>query len=403
MTLTQNRNPSAAAGARLEAVASVRRASTAIAAEAASAICGPGATGQRANDERRRRALAVAEHTIARVLAIVEGRAEAEPPGPAEPGPRLEQAGAVRRFATAQTWHALLHAASGAERRLLLQSAERIFGTEPDPAALAQSRTGVFGTEARAALARALIRQEDADALADAAGVRLASGYLVVAFATEPPAAAAPHSGAPGPSGARPDVLIAEEGGHTLALIPLACAVPRTRARAMAEQSLRGTVRSVRRGVLALAQAVHRRAVAAAVDETTSVLQIVDLLGYPAGIYQLDDVPIEMSLLRSPDLASLLATRLAPLHGSGAPLVETLKVYLDTVQDRKQTANILHIHPSTLDYRLRRIKELTGLSPNAPRDIQTLGAALAAWILADVARTAAPPSAPRHPAAAAAA
>ena len=220
------------------------------------------------------------------------------------------------------------------------------------------------------------------------AGVRLASGYLVVAFATEPAAAGDPGVASPGPATAlRPDVLVSEEGSHTLALVPLACAVPRSRARAMAEQSLRGALRHVRRGVLALAQAVHHRAVAAAVDETTSVLQIVDLLGYPAGVYQLDDVPIEMSLLRSPDLANLLATRLAPLHGSGAPLLETLKVYLDTVQDRKETAKILHIHPNTLDYRLRRIKELTGLSPGAPRDIQTLGAALAAWILADVART----------------
>lgn len=386
MTLTQHRNQSAAAPAtRLEAVATVRRASQAIAAEAASAICGPSATGPRAHDEHRRRALAVAEHTIARVLAIVEGRAEAEPP-PAYAGPRLEQAGTVRRFATAQAWHALLRAASGSERRLLLESAERVFGAEPDTAA--QPGAAVFGTDARAALARALIRQEDAGALADAAGVRLASGYLVVAYATEPAASSDLRAASPIAAAAlRPDVLVAEEGNHTLALVPLACAVPRSRARAMAEQSLRGAVRHVRRGVLALAQAVHHRAVAAAVDETTSVLQIVDLLGYPAGFYQLDDVPIEMSLMRSPDLASLLATRLAPLHGSGAPLVETLKVYLDTVQDRKETAKILHIHPNTLDYRLRRIKELTGLSPNAPRDIQTLGAALAAWILADVART----------------
>jgi len=386
MTLTQDRNQSAAApAARLEAVATVRRASRAIAAEAASAICGPAATGQRVQEEHRRRALAVAEHTVARVLAIVEGRATAEPP-PAEAGPRLEQAGTVRRFATAQAWHALLRAASGSERRLLLESAEQVFGAEPEAAG--QLGAAVFGTDARAALARALIRQEDAGALADAAGVRLASGYLVVAFATEPAAAGDPGVASPGPATAlRPDVLVSEEGSHTLALVPLACAVPRSRARAMAEQSLRGALRHVRRGVLALAQAVHHRAVAAAVDETTSVLQIVDLLGYPAGVYQLDDVPIEMSLLRSPDLANLLATRLAPLHGSGAPLLETLKVYLDTVQDRKETAKILHIHPNTLDYRLRRIKELTGLSPGAPRDIQTLGAALAAWILADVART----------------
>lgn len=388
MTLTQNDKQSAARRVRLEVVAKVRRESPTIAAEAASTICGPAETGQLPNDEHRRRAVAVAEHTVARVLALVEGRSEVEPPPLPEPGPRLEQAGTVRRFATAQTWHALLRAASGTERRHLLQTAERIFRAEPEVAGQAGD-SPVFGAEARAALVKALIRQEEAGPLAAAAGVRLASGYLVTAFETEA-AATSQQPVSSRPPALRHDVLIADEGGHTVALVPLAGAMPRSRARTLAEQALRGARRIARRGVVAIAQAVHLGAVAAAVDETSSVLQVVDLLGYPAGIYQLDDVPIEMSLMRSPDLASLLATRLAPLHGSGAPLVETLKVYLDTVQDRKRTAAILHIHPNTLDYRLRRIKELTGLSPTAPRDIQTLGAALAAWILADVARTAAP-------------
>ncbi len=338
-------------------------------------------TARGSNDECRRRAIAVAEQTVARVLAIVEGRPEIETP-PGENGLRLEQAGTVRSFATAQTWHALLRAASVTERRQLLQSAERVFRTQSDEA----TRTAAFGTDAREALARALIRQQEPEPIAAAAGIRLADGYLVMAFGAEAHADSGRRRMVPRQAGLRQDVLVTEEHGHTVALVPLAGAVPRSRARALAERSLRGIPQIARRGVVALAQAAHRRAVAAAVDETSSVLQVVDLLDYPAGIYQVDDVPIEMSLMRSPDLASLLATRLAPLQGSGAPLIETLKVYLDTVQDRRQTASILHIHPNTLDYRLRRIRELTGLSPNAPRDIQTLGAALSAWMLADVVR-----------------
>ncbi|MFL6112614.1 MAG: PucR family transcriptional regulator [Catenulispora sp.] len=382
MTRTQNVNISAQPGAGLAAVARVRRESSSIAAEAAAAICGPAVTTQGSNNECRRRAVAVAEQTVARVLAIVEGRPEVHLPL-GENGLRLEQAGTVRSFATAQTWHALLRAASVTERRQLLQSAERVFRTESDGGA---QPAAAFGADAREALARALIRQEEPGPIAAAAGIRLADGYLVMAFGAEAHAGSGRRRTVPGQPGLRQDVLVTEERGHTVALIPLAGAVPRSRARALAERSLRGIPQIARRGVVALAQAAHRRAVAAAVDETSSVLQVVDLLDYPAGIYQVDDVPIEMSLMRSPDLASLLATRLAPLQSSGAPLIETLKVYLDTVQDRKQTASILHIHPNTLDYRLRRIRELTGLSPNAPRDIQTLGAALAAWMLADVVR-----------------
>jgi DNA-binding PucR family transcriptional regulator len=110
-------------------------------------------------------------------------------------------------------------------------------------------------------------------------------------------------------------------------------------------------------------------------------MRVVRLLEYPPDIYQIDDVPVEASLMRSPDLAAILAARLAPLMGSGAPLIETLRVYLESSQNRRDAAKALFIHPNTLDYRLRRIRELTGLSPTVPHDIQTLGAAIVAWRL----------------------
>jgi DNA-binding PucR family transcriptional regulator len=39
---------------------------------------------------------------------------------------------------------------------------------------------------------------------------------------------------------------------------------------------------------------------------------------------------------------------------------------------------VLMVHPNTLDYRLRRIQELTGLELSSARGIQILGAALTA-------------------------
>jgi DNA-binding PucR family transcriptional regulator len=43
-----------------------------------------------------------------------------------------------------------------------------------------------------------------------------------------------------------------------------------------------------------------------------------------------------------------------------AELVETLATYLESSGGLEATAARLHIHPSTLKYRLRRIQDLTG-------------------------------------------
>jgi sugar diacid utilization regulator len=55
-----------------------------------------------------------------------------------------------------------------------------------------------------------------------------------------------------------------------------------------------------------------------------------------------------------------------------------LETYLGTDLDRRRTAAALHVHPNTLDYRLRRVVELTGLDPSTARGLQLLGAAMAA-------------------------
>uniref|UniRef100_UPI003F84E5CD helix-turn-helix domain-containing protein n=1 Tax=Actinosynnema sp. TaxID=1872144 RepID=UPI003F84E5CD len=56
----------------------------------------------------------------------------------------------------------------------------------------------------------------------------------------------------------------------------------------------------------------------------------------------------------------------------------TLEVHLALDLDRRATAARLHLHPNTVDYRLRRIHRLTGLSPTRPQDCRSLAAALVA-------------------------
>lgn len=114
--------------------------------------------------------------------------------------------------------------------------------------------------------------------------------------------------------------------------------------------------------------------VARAGDDAVTVLRLVTGLGRPPGIYRLDDVLLEAALGgTAPGPAARLAAILAPL---GDELLATLEAYLANDADRRASAAALHVHPNTLDYRLRRIAELTGRSPLTARGLQVLGAAL---------------------------
>jgi hypothetical protein len=90
----------------------------------------------------------------------------------------------------------------------------------------------------------------------------------------------------------------------------------------------------------------------------------------------------ELLLARSPDLAAQISERvLGPLEAyaerRGSGLLETLNAFLACGLDRRKTAEQLHVHPNTLDYRLRRIGDLTSLDPGNPRDLVMLELALA--------------------------
>lgn len=327
-----------------------------------------------------------ARHLVQGILGVLDGRplpTPAElPPGTGLLSPELIHE--VSRTSTNATWSALTEAASPSERGQLLRLADRVFtGSHeiekvalglPGAAPVSDSDPGL-----RRAVARALVRGEGADETARRAGLRLAAGY-VVALVERGPADDARLLALWPALECRCDVLSVADGAELVVLLPASHGVNRGEVRSHSEQLLRGRPGGTE-PVVGAAGAADPGGVAAAVAQAHSVLQVIRMIGYPAGVYQVDDVPVEVSLMRSPDLAGLLAGRLVPLYSSGAPLLETLRMYLETSQDRRQAAGALHIHSNTLDYRLRRIRELTGLSPTIPRDIQTLGAALMAWRL----------------------
>jgi hypothetical protein len=118
-------------------------------------------------------------------------------------------------------------------------------------------------------------------------------------------------------------------------------------------------------------------AVSRAAQQARDVLGIAGRLGRPPGVYTLNDVLLEYQLTRDSDARPMLAGLLDPLEGN-TDLVQTLESYFGHDLDRRSTAAALHVHPNTLDYRLRRVAQLTGLDPGKPSGQQLLAAALTA-------------------------
>ncbi|MBS2537388.1 helix-turn-helix domain-containing protein [Catenulispora sp. NF23] len=114
-----------------------------------------------------------------------------------------------------------------------------------------------------------------------------------------------------------------------------------------------------------------------AVTRTAEIVDLVRATGRAPGLYRLEDVLLDYQLSRPSAALRALAERLAPLAGK-PELLSTLQTYLDLHRDRRATAAALHVHPNTVDYRLRRISELTGLSAHRAEDLGELHASLVA-------------------------
>jgi DNA-binding PucR family transcriptional regulator len=113
------------------------------------------------------------------------------------------------------------------------------------------------------------------------------------------------------------------------------------------------------------------------VEQARDVLRLSARLGRPPGLYRLRDVLLEYQLTRPSVAQDELRALLEPLERN-PDLLLTLDAYLAEDTDRRRAAALLHVHPNTLDYRLKRIVELTGLDPATSAGLQLLGAAAAA-------------------------
>ena len=148
---------------------------------------------------------------------------------------------------------------------------------------------------------------------------------------------------------------------------------------------LPGTARDLTVGsnasvLYAVGEPVSRADLRSALDDLRALVDVGLRLGRTGRIHLDDHLP-EVLLARSPRIAERLRRRaLGPLEAHASrrrvDLLETLHTFLACDLDRRRAAKRLQVHPNTLDYRLRRVEELTGLRVSRPADMVLISLAL---------------------------
>lgn len=120
--------------------------------------------------------------------------------------------------------------------------------------------------------------------------------------------------------------------------------------------------------------------IAIAYAEAKEALQIAAGNGITGRAVTLDEVLIDHIARFTPHVSRILDETLQPLvrYDLAHPtaLVPTLRAYVDAGFNLTRSAEVLHVHPNTVMYRLRRVKDLSGRDPHDPDDLLILSLAL---------------------------
>lgn len=240
----------------------------------------------------------------------------------------------------------------------------------------------------RRSLMAALIAGEPVDDLAERVGLRPAPHYVVLTVVIGPHPDERDVGGSPKIAARRklrrvqaelerfadePILAVIDAGGGTV-LLPVSghppawpdlCAlIDRAAEAAGAEITAAGVV-------------AEPAGVPDAVRQTAEVVDLVRRTGRGTGLFRLADVLLDYQVSRPGEARERLAALLEPL-ATRPELLETLEVFLRLGLSRRRAAGRLHVHPNTIDYRLRRIAQLTGLNAARTTDLPAISAALVA-------------------------
>ncbi len=112
-----------------------------------------------------------------------------------------------------------------------------------------------------------------------------------------------------------------------------------------------------------------------AAEQVHELVEIVHRLGGPSKVYRPHELAFEYQLTRQGPAREHLSSVIDALEAH-PELLQTLEVYMATNLQRSRTARELFVHTNTVDYRLKRISQLTGFDLNSVTGICHLRAAL---------------------------
>jgi sugar diacid utilization regulator len=120
--------------------------------------------------------------------------------------------------------------------------------------------------------------------------------------------------------------------------------------------------------------------IALAYGEAKAAAQLAAGTGVTGRAVALDELLIDHIARSTPHVSRILDETLEPLfqydRAHQTALVATVRAYVDAGFNLTRSAEVLHVHPNTVLYRLRRVKELCGRDPHDPEDLLILFLAL---------------------------
>ncbi|MEV3962118.1 helix-turn-helix domain-containing protein [Nocardia sp. NPDC050193] len=146
-----------------------------------------------------------------------------------------------------------------------------------------------------------------------------------------------------------------------------------------AEALIAALSRAARTPITAAVITGEAQQLSTSVDTAHTILDMVHRLGGRPGVYTFDNFALEYQLTRPGPGRRTLAAFLAPLDDH-PELLETLQIHITNNLSRKRTAEKLSLHPNTVDYRLNRIHQLTGIDPSRSSEVWQLQSALVARV-----------------------